>query len=251
MSDKPEWWEEFFRGPWGELQARGYPLERTRAEADFLVSTLGLVAGHSVLDLACGIGRHSIELAGRGIGVTGLDFNESAIDLAREAAAAAGVAPRFVVADMRDLNEQEAFDAAYCFWTSFGYFEDEADDLVVACRIAQALRPGGRFLVDVQVTESFLPKIRLRRWEWLDESREGLLLEEARWNPAAARVEAEWIFVENGTVRRSRSSIRGYSYRELCELLREAGFRKFEGFDTVTGKPFELGANRLSLVATI
>ena len=251
MSATHEWWEDFFHGPWGELQARGFAAEKTSAEVDFLVDVLGLAKGSAVLDLACGVGRHTNELAARGVEVTGLDFNEKAIEQAREAAAAAGVAPRFVVEDMRRLDARDAFDAVYCFWTSFGYFENERDDLVVAQRVAAALKPGGRFLVDLHVTESIFPKLRARRWEWLDESHECILLEEATWNPATSRVDAEWIFVGNDTVRRSRSSVRAYSYRELCDLLREAGFRRFEGCETGSGKPFVLGSPRLSLIATL
>jgi 2-polyprenyl-3-methyl-5-hydroxy-6-metoxy-1,4-benzoquinol methylase len=113
MSGRREWWQDFFHGPWGELQAEGYPPEKTKAEVDFLITALGLSEGHSVLDLACGIGRHSIELATRGIKVTGLDYNESALALAGTLAKSADVQPRFVQRDMRDLDFSQEFDAAF------------------------------------------------------------------------------------------------------------------------------------------
>jgi ubiquinone/menaquinone biosynthesis C-methylase UbiE len=140
MSGKPEWWEDFFLGPWGELQARGYPAERTSGEADFLIAVLGLGAGQSVLDVACGIGRHSIELSLRGMDVTGVDFNNTALALAEETARSRNVQPRFVQRDMRHLDWHQEFNAAFCFYSSFGYFENEADDLMVASRVAAALR---------------------------------------------------------------------------------------------------------------
>lgn len=65
------------------------------------------------------------------------------------------------------------------------------------------------------------------------------------------RVDCEWTFIDDGNARSSKSSIRLYSYRELCELLREAGFTTFEALETVTGKPFKLGSQRLSVVATL
>lgn len=251
MSGSTQWWEDFFRGPFGDFQARGFPHEKTSSEVDFLVSTLNLGAGDKVLDLACGIGRHSVELAARGMDVTGLDFNRSVLDVAERAAQERGVSATFMELDMRELSASRLYDAVICFWTSFGYFEDEADDLVVARRIADALRPGGRVLIDIQVTESAFPRFRERRWSWLDDERRNRLLEEATWNVETGRVDCEWTFLENGSSRTRSSSIRMYSYRELCELFREAGFRRFEGFETVTGDPFRLGSQRLSLVGTI
>lgn len=251
MNDSSEWWEDFFRGPWGELQARGFPPEKTNAEVDFLVSALGLNAGEKVLDLACGTGRHSIELAARGMDVTGLDFNRAMLDVALRAASERGISAQFVERDMRELDGKAVYDAVICFWTSFGYFEDEADDLLVAKRIAQALRPGGRLLIDTQVTETMFPRFQERRWSWQDDQRSRRLLEEAVWNIETGRVDCEWTFVENGQSRSSTSSIRMYSYRELYELFRAAGFQGFQAFETVSGKSFALGARRLSLLASL
>lgn len=246
-----EWWESFFHGPWGELQAEGYFQKRNASEADFIVSALDLEAGDDVLDLACGTGRHAVELAARGIKVTGIDFNGTTLETARAAATARDVRLRLIERDMRCLRFRDEFDAAYCFWTSFGYFEDETHDLVVAKRIAEALRPGGRFLLDVGATETLLPVFRQRRWDCLDEARTHRLLQETRWDFETSRIETEWTFIEDGNIRTCRSSVRLYSYRELCDLLREAGFRAFEGFDTLTGEPFTLGSSRLSLVASL
>jgi 2-polyprenyl-3-methyl-5-hydroxy-6-metoxy-1,4-benzoquinol methylase len=152
-----EWWEDFFGGPWGELQAQGYPEARTHAETDFLVTALALVPGQQVLDLACGNGRHSIEMARRGMTVTGVDFNRNALATASRKAAENGVDVSFVEADMRAVEYEGTFDAAFSFFTSFGYFEDESDDLLVAQRIAAALKPGGRFVLETMSLETLLP----------------------------------------------------------------------------------------------
>ena len=108
MNKTREWWEDFFPGPWGDLQAQGYPQEKTHAEVDFLVAALELSEGDRVLDLACGIGRHTVELAIRGFDATGLDFNGAALALAQKAASEHGVSPRFVCRDMRQHDACEA-----------------------------------------------------------------------------------------------------------------------------------------------
>lgn len=251
MNATSEWWESFFHGPWGRWQAEGFKQENTEAEADFIVGALGLAPGRQVLDVACGTGRHAVELAGRGIEVTGIDFNGRALAVAREAARERGVEPTFLQRDMRCLRFREQFDAAYCFWTSFGYFEDESHDLVVAKRIAEALRPGGRFLIDIVATETLLPVFEQRLTEQFEHNGPRELVQLPRFDFETGRVEADWTFVEKGRKETWHSSLRVYSYRELCEILREAGFERFEGYDTRTGEPFALGASRLALVASL
>ncbi len=216
---------------------------------DFLVSALRLEQGARVLDTSCGVGGHCIELARRGYEATGIDFNGSALAIAANAAAAVGVKPRFVEMDIRQLQEREAYDAAFSFWTSFGYFSDE-DNLDVAYRFADALKPGGRLLIDTRVTECLLPNFKEFRWNWADEARTVRVLEEARWDQVSGRVETTWSFVrDRGLVETATSSLRVYSYKELHELLETAGFCGFQGFGTGTNKPFKMGARRLSIVA--
>jgi SAM-dependent methyltransferase len=250
MIPKSEWWETFFHGPWGEWQARGYNQQNTPADVDFIVKALGLKGGEEVLDVACGTGRHAIELAKLGIEVTGIDFNGTILEVAERKAEEQLVEVLFLKNDMRCLRFTEEFDAAYSWWTSFGYFEDESHDYVVLRRVAESLRPGGRFLLDLHVAETVLPVFKPEHVTPLDDSGACELRERARIDFETGRVEAVWTFVENGRSRAVHSSLRLYSYRELCNLLREAGFDRIEGFDTKSGQPFGLGAKRLALVAT-
>jgi len=73
----PRWYETFFEGDWLEL-AVNHDERQTRAEVDFMVERLHLEPGARVLDLACGHGRHAIELADRGFRVTGADISAPA-----------------------------------------------------------------------------------------------------------------------------------------------------------------------------
>jgi cyclopropane fatty-acyl-phospholipid synthase-like methyltransferase len=100
---EPDWWSPFFGGLWSKIQAGGYPAERTAAECDRIQSALQLPQGANILDIPCGIGRHSVELARRGFQVTGVDFNPEYVASAQEAAGLARVHARFVVCDMRDF----------------------------------------------------------------------------------------------------------------------------------------------------
>lgn len=116
----------------------------TQQEIGFLFERLDLHTGSRVLDLGCGPGRHSLALARRGVDVVGVDHSEEFVALAREAAAAEGLTVEFRAADVRDLDEHEAFDAVICLCQGgFGLLGGSDDEAVIA-RYAGALRPGGR-----------------------------------------------------------------------------------------------------------
>src|SRR5262245_41616080 len=121
MSD---WWQHFFGGLWLDVQRRFRTPEQTRAEADFVEQMLGLTSGARVLDAPCGEGRIALELAARGHHVTGVDVTPILLEDAKRAAAEHGLSVVWEQRDMRDLPWREQFDAAVCWWGSFGYFDD-------------------------------------------------------------------------------------------------------------------------------
>jgi SAM-dependent methyltransferase len=103
----------------------------------------------TLLDIACGEGTFAVAMAGRGYAVTGLDQSPDMLTLAREKAAAAGLAIDFVEQDMRSLAFDKTFDLVTCWYDSLNYLV-RADDLR-ACYSAvhRALRPGGFFIFDM------------------------------------------------------------------------------------------------------
>jgi SAM-dependent methyltransferase len=138
-----EWFERWF----GEDYLRAYA-HRDDEDAERLVGLLDVLgvaaAGQRVLDLACGPGRHAASLGRRGARVVGLDLSPALLAAAREAGA-----ERLVRADMRGLPFRAgAFDAVLNLFTSFGYFEEDAEHAAVLRDVARVLRPGGRFVLD-------------------------------------------------------------------------------------------------------
>jgi len=128
-----------------------------------------------------------------------------------------------------------------------GYFDDQ-QNLRFASRVAEALRAEGRFLIDIHVAESIFPKFRERDWQWVCQDPPLRILEERQWNLDSGRIESTWSFIGE-TTSSHRISMRIYTYRELCELLRAAGFSRFEAFETGTQQSFRLGSPRLSPIA--
>lgn len=244
MSD---WTQGFFGGLWQEVQLRWWTAEDNRAAADKIERALQLQPGWKVLDAPCGEGRISLELAARGYEVAGVDITDRFLAEARRKSEERGLSIRFEQGDMRELAFAEEFDAAISFGGSFGYFDEEGNTKVVAA-MGRALRPGGRFLIDMPTPETIFPQFRERLWRVAD----GLLvLTENRYDHETGRIDGDWTIVSPDGRRETRhSSIRLYTYRELSALLRAAGFVQIEGFDADTLEPFGLGASRLILVAT-
>src|SRR5262249_42951030 len=120
--DMQPWWNDFFEGPWARIQAGGYPPERTTTECDLVEGALELKRGARVLDIPCGAGRHCIELARRGYEMTGADLKLEYIASAKSSAEQAGITVHFAISDMREFTSEDTFDAAFCYFGSFGYF---------------------------------------------------------------------------------------------------------------------------------
>ena len=144
MTVPPNWYENFFHGVSLDLWRKAISPDQTKREADFLVDALQCEAGSHLLDLPCGNGRLSFELARRGYRVTGVDISEEFIEEARSKpsppATAGGsdkarsldppadaggtdltVQVAFVLGDMRKVEGEAIYDGAFCFGNSFGY----------------------------------------------------------------------------------------------------------------------------------
>jgi SAM-dependent methyltransferase len=134
---------------WHALYADDVSDEETKRECDFIQSFLPLDTFPTILDLACGAGRHSLELARRGYITTGADINESALSVASEEARLRGLDAWFVHADLHDLSTLEGtYDGVMLFWQTFGFFAGEAR-VGLFRELCRLLRPSGRLVLDL------------------------------------------------------------------------------------------------------
>ena len=134
-------------------------------EVTKIESLLQLDEGARILDLCCGIGRHSLELSARGYDVTGVDRTERYIEAARLQAQKRNLNARFEVADMRTYALPNRYDAILNLFGSFGYFDDPADDRKVVEHMLASLRPGGQFLIETMGKEILARDFQARDWE--------------------------------------------------------------------------------------
>jgi hypothetical protein len=148
--------------------------------------------------------------------------------------------------DMRDLPWKEEFDGSFCFWGSIGYFDEDGNKDFLSS-VYQSIKLGSRFIIDTHIAETLFPKFEHRSWTKIGDI---LVLEERTYDHATSRVNTEWLFIKNGQQEIKHSSIRIYTYRELCEMLEVTGFVRFEAYGSLSQESFTFGSKRLYLVAT-
>jgi SAM-dependent methyltransferase len=147
VSRSAPWWVRAFSS--GYLTVYGHRDDGEAARNVSGIARLLDLAPHArVLDLACGEGRYCRALSARGFQVTGVDLSDDLLAEARRRSPLLPGMPTYVRADMRSLPFGPQFDAVVSLFTSFGYFDERADDARVLSGVARVLVPGGRFLLD-------------------------------------------------------------------------------------------------------
>ena len=220
--------------------------EQARGEVADIISLLKVSPGASILDLCCGPGRHSLQLARSGFSVTGVDRTKMYLEKARKQAEKEGLEAEFIQNDMRTFCRPDTFNVVINLFTSFGYFEDMNDDRRVAENVYRSLRENGVFLIDTMGKEVLARVFRERDWYEVNGI---LVLQEHRVSRNWSWMENRWIMVKDGKTEESRLSHRLYSAAELTTLLRDCGFSSIDVYGDLTGTPYDHTAKRLVAVA--
>lgn len=226
-----------------------FPEERFEVAEEQVEKILGLVEfkGKSVLDIACGPGRHSVVLAIKGLDVTGVDLSPFLIGKARERAEVAGVDIEWVNDDMRNFRRPEGFDLALSMFTSFGYFENKEDDLRVLRNIFESLVNGGAFLIDIIGKEWLAKHFQPTSSNELPDG--SLLIERREIYDDWSRIRNRWILLKEGKAAEFRFHHTLYSAQELKDRLGQVGFERIRVCGDLDGNEYGPEAKRLIAIA--
>ncbi len=221
----PEWWKTYFTKDWLLLE----PMKGGAGAAHWIASILGIPPSSRILDLGCGYGRISIELAKLGYDVVGFDYSTDLLEIAKESAKKQGVRVDFVRGDMRQLSYEDEFDAVVSWSNSFGYFTDDENEHVIQL-ISRSLRKNGKLVLDLHHRDSYIRKyLRPQEADFKD-----------------YKVHSEWTFdvmtsrliirdvltdLKTGATKTYVAYYREYTIPEISWMLKLAGFRitKFYG----------------------
>ncbi|WP_432284861.1 class I SAM-dependent methyltransferase [Aminobacter sp. BA135] len=221
------------------------PSETSDHQAGVIWELLSLRHGSSVLELGCGYGRISNRLAEKGARVAGLDISPILLKKAEADAAERGVDVEYVLGDMRSLPWRDQFDAAFLWYTTFGYFDD-ADNERVLGEAASSLRKGGLLLIDhPNHFDSLRYKFPVC---YITQHKNDARIDIFSNDVLSERSNLERIIVRDGCVRRTHLSYRQYGFSDYVRMLRSAGFETVEAYGE-EGGAFTSDSSRLVVVA--
>jgi SAM-dependent methyltransferase len=178
--------------------------------------------------------------------VTGVDRTAAYLAEAQSRAEREGLPDRFVAADMREFVRPGAFDAILSLYTSFSYFEDPDDNLRVLENVADSLRPGGQFLLQMMGKEVLARIFQARDWR---EQEGTYFLQERSVSRDWSWMNNRWILIRNGRVHESHVGHWIYSANELVEMLLDCGFADVDVYGDLDGNPYDHTARQLVTVA--
>ena len=198
-----------------------------------------------VLDLCCGLGRISAELARMGFSVTGVDITESLLKTAKEDAKYENLDIEYLNCDAREFVRENYFDLIVNLYISFGYFEDKKDDLLVLQNAYKSLKKDGTFII-----ETLGKEVAVKNFvedEWFERSGYTVLTEYTSVD-SWTFLKNRWILLKDGKRIEKTFTQRLYSASELRDLLVEAGFKTTEIYGDWDLSPYDHNANKLIIV---
>ena len=246
QQSKPWHEDDSFWETWGPWIFSTNRIADAVDEMDKVSKLLVIRQKDCILDLCCGIGRHSLELARRGYQVTGVDRTRKYLDEARKQAKEEGLAIEFVQGDMRFFSRPDTFDIAISMFTSFSYFEDPQEDRHVVKNVFESLRRGGRFIIQMRGKETLAKIFRERDW---NENEDGVIvLEERKVSRNWSWMENRWIMLKGNERIENKITHRLYAASEIAGLLRDCDFKRVDVYGDLEGNPYDHTARQLVAV---
>jgi SAM-dependent methyltransferase len=242
---RTNWFESFFRGLALEFWRKAVSREETERDVNFIESEFGLPGGSQILDIPCGNGRHSVELAKRGYAMTSVDLSDEFVEETRHAANENRLRINCSRMDIRALHVDEKLDGAFCFGNSFGYLDRQANAKFLA-DVSRCLKPQAKFLIETAVTaESLLPGLQLRRWHRVADI---IVISENRYDATESQLYTEYTFIRGGVIESGIATYSVYTVAELKTLLSSCGLLITGLYGSRDRGPYRLG-DRLFICA--
>ena len=239
------WYKDWFNS---EHYIKVYS-HRDETEAEKLVALITkiiiLQPGSSVLDMACGSGRHAISFAKMGFDVTAVDLSELLISEARKNALETGVKIDFVLSDLLEYKTSKRFDLVLNLFTSLGYFENDEENFSVIKKAYALLNQGGYFVLDY-FNKDYLLKNLIPTTIF---SENGFRITQNR-SIEGTRIVKQITIENDGSVEEFYESVRLYDYEEILNYIKKAGFATIKQYGDYFGNNYDReSSSRLIIIA--
>ena len=245
-SVRDNWYEDFFQGINCELWEKAVPADWTKQEVDFLKDELNLEQGQYVLDIPCGFGRHSIELAKLGFNVTGVDISETFIKGLTEKIKREKLSITAIQGDILAFQIKQKFSGAICMGNSFGYFNFDKMKLFVE-NVSSCLDAGSKFIINSgMIAESILPNFSKSK----SFSFGNITMDITNiYNPEESYMTSHLVYTKNSS--KEQHSFKHYVFTlgELQRLLKTYGLDIIDTYNSPDKVEFKLGDQQIYIVA--
>ena len=247
---KNSWYKDFFDKYYLPIYLKKgiFSAAIAKQEVNFIIKILNLPKNSKILDMPCGQGRHSVVLAKSGYAVTGVDLSKTILRLAEKLIRKEKADMRLIRNDMRKINFENEFDAVINLFTSFGYFAREKENIKVLKNINRALKPKGKFVLDLLSKNWFFEKISTPKTWWKSES--SYILENNRFD-ANKKVWLNNIIILSsaGKINHTNTSVKLYDLSEIKKHLKETGFKVLKVYGDYQGNKFTNCSPRMIVLA--
>jgi SAM-dependent methyltransferase len=239
--EKKNWYKNWFGNEYLTVYAHRDDKE-ARLLIDLIQKYVVINSDFKILDLCCGQGRHALELAQSGHKVYGIDLSRTLLEVAKYKKNKEQ-SLYFIQADMRYLPVNQSFDLLLNLFTSFGYFETDAENESVFCQFNQALKPGGFFVFDY-LNSTFISKNLI---PYHKERIGGLIVEQERFIEAS-RVQKIIKLNREGEQSVFYESVKMYEPEQLRTMINSAQLDILFTFGDYSGSKFTHDSPRLIFI---
>lgn len=229
-----QWYEELFTNYAGKYEQESFT-QGTLGEVAFIESEIEQDRSKKILDIGCGTGRHSIELAKRGYNVTGIDLSETQLERAKELAARIGVQADFIKKDARELDYTEDFDLVIMICEgAFPLMETDEMNFRILQNAANALKKDGKIIF---TTLNALYPLYHSVKDFLSSGNSELQTMKSRFDLLSLREYSSLeVTDDDGKVKMLNTNERYYMPSEIIWYLKTLGFSKIDVFGCKLGE---------------
>jgi ubiquinone/menaquinone biosynthesis C-methylase UbiE len=238
-----DWYKKWF----GKEYILVYP-HRNESEAkqqiEFLIKHIHVPQNAKILDLCCGNGRHTLELKKLGYDVVGIDLSNELLEVARSKASEIDLDLKLVQCDMREIPYENYFDLVVQFFTSFGYFDSDAENQKVLSSISKALKPEGKFMIDYMNPDYVVDNLVEKDEKQISD---GISVIQERWIENS-RVNKKITMTKNDESSVYNESVRMYSLQEIKDMLIQVWLRLGQTYGDFDLSEYNQNSMRMILI---